>query len=573
LNATRYSVPRRRGERRLGGFVALLRVIALLAGLGLAGTGVGLIIAAAPYVVSPDSDIAGGVAFGLGGGASLAIGLALVRVAFRVLLQVATAIAGVALVIGGIELIIFAVPMSRMAAGEIDPERARLAMPVAGLLIALTGAALIAFVVARWLRNPQSRSRWPEVARWSAIVYGALLALSVGGAGAPAVAGGEAYTPTVLDAAFAGALLPLTALPGALLCYYGITLTSRLPPGRLRYLPAMVLLAGFAAAVALGGVVVAVEEPLVWLMTPAHAAAALLPAGALIAVAASGGLMRAAPVAGLTHRHAWLALATGIAVVTLVAGTLDSFIAQALATVVLAGSGAFDGLRSFEDVNDVFRFSDVYLSKGEEALLLVSIVVIMAPIMEEGFKGLGAALLMPRRPTPTAALTVGVAVGAGFGVFEASLYGLGGLVDDAEMEWWALMLLRGGATSMHALNTGLIGLALYFDREQGRLGRAFLLYLAAVALHGLWNALAVFAGSRVIFEFEGLTERELAMVSFGAMAPLGLITLGTLFAVARWCYVRSPKAGDAGEDEPAAAPALTFEPWLGWGVCQRIENG
>ena len=123
------------------------------------------------------------------------------------------------------------------------------------------------------------------------------------------------------------------------------------------------------------------------------------------------------------------------------------------------------------------------------------------------------------------------------------------------------MLIRAGATSMHALNTGLLGLALYYDSSQGRLRRAFLLYLAAVALHGLWNALAVLAGSRVIFSFEGLTDQGLAWVIFAVMMPLGLVMVGALYAVARRVHAVSPKVGEAEASPPGLAPSPAFEPW------------
>ena len=125
------------------------------------------------------------------------------------------------------------------------------------------------------------------------------------------------------------------------------------------------------------------------------------------------------------------------------------------------------------------------------------------------------------------------------------------------------MLLRAGATTMHALNTGLLGLALYFGAAERRFGRGFALYLAAVALHGLWNTLAVLAGSRVIFEFESLSEREISMLAFGVFAALGLAMLAVLYVVVRRAYAASPKLDP--RDSPPMAPVgqPPFEPWIG----------
>ena len=551
-------------RRRGGGGVPMpVRVIAFVIGLGMVISGVGLLIAAAPSVIAPESEVSLGYGLGLGGVGLLAVAATVIWFTFRPALQFVLMLTGVILAIGGFELLVFAVPIVRMTSADIDPDRAKLALPIAGIALLVAGVTLTAVALARWLRNPQSRRRWPQVARWSAIVFGGLLVLSGSGGPSSLALSAEGYTPTVEDAAFLGAIVLLTVLPGAILGYHGLTMTSRRGEGQFRFLPAGALYALFAGAIALGAVVVAVGEPMVWLMSGAHMGAALVPAVALIALASRGGLGLSRPAAGLSHRQVWVALALGIAVVTLVAGLLDGFLAEALAMGILATSGAFDGLRNGGELGEVLANADLYLSRGEEALLLVVVVVCLAPIMEEGFKALGLTLVLPRRPTPTVALTLGIAVGAGFGVLEASIYGLGSFYEESGIEWWMLMLIRGGATSMHALNTGLLGLALYYDRSEGRFRRAFLLYLGAVALHGLWNGLAVLAGSRVIFTFEGLTDSQFMWVAFGLMMALSIAVLSVLYIVARSAYRASPKVGE--ETEAASPPSSglpLLEPWL-----------
>ncbi len=552
------AVRRRHGN----GSLTILRVLALIIGLGMAAAGVGMIIAPGFAVVLTDTSVDLGYTIGIIGGALLAGGLLLIRLAFRPLLQLALILGGIALAIGGAELLLFAIPLSRMSGGDIDTDRAGTALPIAGGILLGLGIAMALVAALRWLGNPESRARWPEVARWAAIIYGGLLVL---GTGAPTYtpATEQGYTPTLQDAAIIGAAIPLFLLPGAVLGYHGLTMFSHRQERAFRFLPAAWLAALFVFVVALGVVVVAVEEPLVWLMSGAHAAAALLPALVLVALVSRGGLRLGAPLAGMTHRHVWVGLAVGAVVVTIVAGTLDGVIAEILGMALLAADGAFDGLRTFDEVAEVLVDADLYLSRGYELAFLLIVVVVMAPIMEEGFKAIGVALVLPRRATPGVALALGVAVGAGFGVFEASVYGLGGLEADSDIDWWALMLVRGGATSMHALNTGLLGLALYYDQSQGRLRRAIMLYAAAVALHGLWNGLAVLAGSRVILSFEGLSDQALAWLVFAVMGALGLAVIGTLYAVARRAYSVSAKVGDAEEAATPPAPLPTLEPWLG----------
>ena len=560
--STPYS-ERSRSRQDSSVWVTALRVLAFLAGAGMVLSGLILILFAAPSVLSSEDDVSTGYAFGITGAVILATGLGLVRLSQRALLQFALLFTGIGLAIGGIQALIFAIPISRMRQGDIDPERALLAMLVAGGVLLPLGIAIAAIAVIRWLRNPGSRRQRPVVARWSAIVFGGLLLLAGTSVAGTIPATSEDFTANPFDAAALGIAITMFLVPGAILCFHGLTMARPRLNGPFRFFPAAPMFGLAALAIALGATVVAVEEPIVWLMTSAHAGAALLPALALIALASRGGLRMRPPVAGISHRQLWLALAVGIAVVTTVAGTLDGLIAQAFSTAVLASSGAFDGLRTFEAVADAMQFPDLYLSRWQSALLLLTIVAVVAPVMEEGFKAIGVSLILPRLPTQSAALTLGVAVGAGFGVTEASLYGLGGLQFDSSIDWWALMLLRAGATTMHALNTGLLGLALYFGAAERRYRRGFALYLAAVALHGLWNTLAVLAGSRVIFEFESLSDRGISMLAFGVFAVLGLAMLAILYVVVRRVYQASPKLGP-GESPPAAPVGQpAFEPWIG----------
>jgi len=391
------------------------------------------------------------------------------------------------------------------------------------------------------LRDPAVRDQLPEMARRAAVAYGGLL-LSAGGLGGSFFAVAHHASATVQEAAAVGALVSLLLVPGAILVIAGL---RRSWGSQFRLPSAAVLLLVFGASVLLGALVASIKEPLVWLMLVAHAAAVLAPALAVVAFASRSGLGWSPPVEGLTWRQVCLALAIGTAVVTTVAATFDGLLAQGLSTAVLASSGAFDGLRYMDQLSHVFQYPDDYLSRGQTIVLLITVVAVMAPVMEEGFKGLGVALVLPRQATPSVALALGVAVGAGFGVTEASLYGAASLQHNSNIDWWALMLIRGGATSMHAMNTGLIGLSLYRGQSGYGLRRAFPLYLAAVATHGLWNTLSVLAGSRVIFSFSSLTDRQLAMLAFAVLAPLAIATLAGLRYAVRRAYQASAEVREA----------------------------
>lgn len=545
---------RRASRRGESGFVKALRGLAVLAGLYLTITGLGLIIAGPAIVLVADVTTGSGYGLGIGGAVALLFGLGFIRLGVRPLLQFAIILGGVILGIAGVNMLIWSIPLPQLTDPDINTERGRVALLAGGGSLLLLGLGAAGVAALRWWRNPASRQRLPEVARWAAIAYGGLLLLA-----GLAVAGSisltaEGFEPTLFDAGWAGAGIALFLVPGAILAFYGLTMQRPRLNAPFRFFPSWPIVLLFGGALALGGVISAIDGQ-IWLMTSAHAGAALLPALALIALASRGGLRGTAPAAALTHRQLWLALAVGIAVVTLVAGVLDGLLIQALQVAIFTASGAF------RETGAIFA-PENYLSRAEMAFLLIMIVVVIAPVMEEGFKAFGVSLLLPRRPTPTPsqALTLGVAVGAGFGVTEASLYGLGGLYPDSGIDWWALMLLRGGATTMHALNTGLLGLALYFGAAERRLRRSIGLYFAAVAIHGLWNALAVLLGTRVIFRFDALSDTQHIVLVSTAFAALALVALAALHEIARRAYRVSPKLGGPAR-EPAVQPV--FEPWVG----------
>ncbi len=527
--------------RQPGWLSTTLRGLGLIGALVSLASGSGLVITAGLQGASTNNNAVASV--GITGAVAVLFGFVLVYVCHRPLLEFAVALGGVAFVLGGCWLLIAWIPLSEMRPGDFDPDKARTALLLAAAVLVPLGFVMLAPLVIR-LRDPTRRAQLPELARRVAVSYGGLLLLA-GGFGGPIFAATHHASPTVREAAAIGAVVPLLLVPGAILTISGLQTFSGT---QFRLPSAATLLLVFGASVLLGALVVTVKEPIVWLMLVAHATAALVPALALIAFASRANLGWSSSVEGLSWRRVCLAFALGISAITVVAATFDGLMAQGLSTAVLASSGAFHGLRYASDLARVFQYPDRYLSKGQTIFLMLMVAAVLAPIMEEGFKGLGVVLVLPRRATPSVALALGVAVGAGFGVTEATLYGAASLQHNSNIDWWSLMLLRGGATSMHALNTGLLGLALYRGQSGSGLRRVFPLYLAAVATHGLWNTLSVLAGSRVIFSFSSLTDRQLAMLAFAVLAPLAIATLAGLRYVAHRAHQASAEVGEATAD-------------------------
>ena len=116
---------------------------------------------------------------------------------------------------------------------------------------------------------------------------------------------------------------------------------------------------------------------------------------------------------------------------------------------------------------------------------------VLVPLIEEAAKSLPVPLIVAsgRRPTALDGYLFGAAAGAGFALFEAAANGA--LALGGGNTWWALMIVRLGATGMHMLASGLTGLAW----QQGLVARRWLraggLGLLAVMLHGAWNLCAL----------------------------------------------------------------------------------
>jgi hypothetical protein len=121
---------------------------------------------------------------------------------------------------------------------------------------------------------------------------------------------------------------------------------------------------------------------------------------------------------------------------------------------------------------------------------------VVAPLVEELTKPLGAILLGRRLRSPAEAFLVGMAGGAGFAIVENMLYESGGFG-----LWAAIATLRGIGGVLHPLNAGLVALGWYgvlCTRQPGRWRRLLALYGLAVGIHALWNG-----GLTLIFSAAG----------------------------------------------------------------------
>ncbi len=164
----------------------------------------------------------------------------------------------------------------------------------------------------------------------------------------------------------------------------------------------------------------------------------------------------------------------------------------AVSTVVVLMPGGMDALielsHNLQDpawIEDPMNLAQLVLSPGVLTLIIL-VFVIIAPLIEEFLKGLGVLFLSYRMRGRTEALLWGVASGAGFALSESLFNG-----SIALEGWAAVMLMRWGATLMHCVASGIMGLGWYDGIVDKRPWRFLGAYAASAGIHALWNAAAV----------------------------------------------------------------------------------
>jgi len=530
--------------------VTAARITAVVAGALLLATGLSLTgLAVATAASSQENALVGAGALSLAGEVTALVGLLLLWLGQRLAALMALIVMGLTFVPVGLGLLAAAPLLRQLDNPDVDPDRAGAAALVAGVAFLALGLALLTLAWL-WSRREQPRRVLSRVVLWAGTVYGAMLLLSglltvffVFSFTRPgAIEGGAngADGTTMLEVAVALATsVFLMVVPGVALTYHGVSelMGEASSPSWLP--PALPVVPAFVLVVAVGGLVMAMEKPLAVAMPPLHLLAAVLPGAALVGLAARGGLGWREPGCRPTWRQVLLAIGFTMAVATMLSSLAELLLDGGIMVAFLASKGAFEGSATSSEVTDVLRGFEDFLNNREQLALALLTVAVVPPLVEESAKGLGVRLLISPRSSKTTAFVLGVVAGASFGTVEALLYGIGG-INDTGTDWWSLMLMRAGSTATHALASGLVGLGWYQVLVLRRPLAGFLHYGAAVALHGLWNALIVLVGSRLVIPWEGLSDSDLVLVVYAIMAPVALLVVAALFVASRRLRERAP---------------------------------
>ncbi len=181
---------------------------------------------------------------------------------------------------------------------------------------------------------------------------------------------------------------------------------------------------------------------------------------------------------------------------------------------------------------------------------VATIFTVIVPLVEEALKPLAVWLLAGDRLTPADGFWLGGVCGAGFALVESSFSVLGA----DSTSWIALSVGRIGTTTLHITTAALMGGALaqaWHSRRYERLGWT---YLLVVALHGLWNLLALTSGlARVLDPVQPLKE-VLALAD--RLSPVALLVLAlALF----WLLAIERTAVNRGAASSGQAPENSLE--------------
>ncbi len=350
-------------------------------------------------------------------------------------------------------------------------------------------------------------------------------------------------------------------VPGIILTYHGISSAMGERSGAFKAPVGLAVVAVFAGIVGIGQLNMRMESPIAAPMPILHTLAAVLPGIAYIGFAARGSWWRGKAVGGVTWRQVTLAWGLAIAIGAMSALFVNSIGGLLATIVVLTRDGVFHDVTTFSGdqfydpgVWDIIGDAQFYLTRNEQWVVNILAVALIPPFVEEALKGVNVRLLMRRNTTRAQAFLLGAAAGAGFGFVEALLYGAG--VTSASLgDWWRIMLLRGGSSSLHCLATGLVGLGWWYWSIGGHKRRAAGLYLTAVCLHAFWNGFSVTLDSE-IFWVGTLDDKTLERVAYGFVIVFGAIFVSAIPLIAR-------RLREAAPPSVVGTPFGAMEPWLG----------
>lgn len=165
--------------------------------------------------------------------------------------------------------------------------------------------------------------------------------------------------------------------------------------------------------------------------------------------------------------------------------------------VLLVVIGVFIGMMVFLPnlINSSIVMPDLEQLLASPTLIIyvaVVLVAVIAPVTEELFKTLAIWPLLGRRLSTKEGYLAGMLSGFAFAVLEGGLYATQ-LMLIGEGDLTDVLIGRMGGTLIHMFNGALIGWALAKAKQDRNYARTIVFYIITMAIHALWNLIAVFS--------------------------------------------------------------------------------
>lgn len=216
------------------------------------------------------------------------------------------------------------------------------------------------------------------------------------------------------------------------------------------------------------------------------------------------------------------------------------------------------------DPDALQRVFEPLLSQPMVVFAILAGISVIVPLVEELVKPLGLWFLAPRGFSPAQGFALGAVSGATFALVES----LATLSSVTGGDWLLLVIGRAGTLLLHIACSALVGWGLGLAWTRARYAQFAGLFLAALAIHGVWNGLAQFMGL-MPFINPGRVEMSLPMpAEIAIVVVLGLMVIGSL--VLLMLLNRRLNREQAREEAAAAQAASAVVPpyppdALGWG--------
>ncbi len=340
---------------------------------------------------------------------------------------------------------------------------------------------------------------------WAALVMGLLLVVSalglVGIAPLLAVLGlsaistlGEGDALTLFMLAAGTFALGLLLAPGA---YLNVRKFFNLPEPRFSFrmlspgLLVVTLFAAWLASLTLGYGISSSPTFSLWLLPLVNVAALTLPVGIVLVISLKG-----LPL--FSPRRAWSIFGASAILGPTVAIFFEMFAFIGFGLLFMLYASSTPGLdvpfrllvQELQSETGSMEFisqqaTTLLLSPGA-AILLLGLLALAVPIIEEVFKVFLLWFYAGRMRSPVEGFVAGVLCGAAFALAENIGFSSAGAED-----WLVNVVTRATAVLPHAFNSGMVGWGLVMAWQRRDYFRLGLAYLAAVLVHGVWNALSV----------------------------------------------------------------------------------